>query len=168
LNYVDSINNAPELFGGNWSFYLSDVDSGKTICNINSDLGMVPASVMKVVSTGTALSILGPGFRFTTLLQYDGTIDPATKILNGNIYIHGGGDPALGAPTFGSSVDNVMNGWAQAIKKLGIDSIAGCVIGDAESFESDPVPGGWTWTDMQSDYGNGPCGLNIRENLYDL
>jgi D-alanyl-D-alanine carboxypeptidase/D-alanyl-D-alanine-endopeptidase (penicillin-binding protein 4) len=168
LNYVDSINNAPQLFGGSWSFYLTDTDSGKPIVAINIDHGMEPASVMKVITTGTALSLLGPGFRFPTLLQYDGTIDAATKTLNGNIYIHGGGDPALGSPTFGSSVDAVVNGWAQAIKKLGVDSIAGCIIGDAESYERDPVPGGWTWTDMQSDYGNGPCGLNIRENLYDM
>ncbi len=168
LNYVDSLNTAPELFGGKWSYCLVEVDSGKPIININSNDGMVPASVMKIVSTGTALKLLGPGFRFTTLLQYDGTIDAATKTLNGNIYIHGGGDPALGAPTYGSSVDAVVNGWAQAIKRLGIDSIAGSVIGDAESYERDPVPGGWTWTDMQSDYGNGPSGLNIRENLYDL
>lgn len=166
LNYVDSINNAPELFGGSWSYYLTDVDGGKAIVKINVDHGMEPASVMKVVTTGTALSILGPGFRFTTLLQYDGTIE--SRVLNGNIYIHGGGDPALGAPSFGSSVDGVVNGWAQAIKRLGIDSVAGCIIGDAESYDRDPVPGGWTWTDMQSDYGNGPAGLNIRENLFDL
>jgi D-alanyl-D-alanine carboxypeptidase/D-alanyl-D-alanine-endopeptidase (penicillin-binding protein 4) len=168
LNYVDSLNNAPELFGGKWSYCLVPVDTGKPIVSINSDQGMVPASVMKVVTTGTALSILGPGFRFSTLLQYDGTIDAATRTLNGNIYIHGGGDPALGAPTYGSSVDAVVNGWAQAIKRLGIDSIAGSIIGDGESYDRDPVPGGWTWTDMQSDYGNGPAGLNIRENLYDL
>lgn len=168
LNYVDSLNNAPELFGGGWSYSLVDVDSGKAIVNVNSDRGMVPASVMKIVTTGTALKLLGPGFRFSTLLQYDGTIDAATRTLNGNIYIHGGGDPALGAATFGSSVDGVINGWAQAIKRLGIDSIAGSIIGDAEAYDRDPVPGGWTWTDMQSDYGNGPAGLNIRENLYDL
>jgi D-alanyl-D-alanine carboxypeptidase/D-alanyl-D-alanine-endopeptidase (penicillin-binding protein 4) len=166
--YVDSINNAPELFGGSWSFYLADVDSGKSICKVNIDHGLSPASVMKVVTTGTALSLLGPGFRFSTLLQYDGTIDAATKTLNGNIYIHGGGDPALGAETFGSSIGNVTNGWALAIKRLGIDSIAGCIIGDAESFDRNPVPEGWTWGDMGSDYGTGPCGLNIRENVYDM
>jgi D-alanyl-D-alanine carboxypeptidase/D-alanyl-D-alanine-endopeptidase (penicillin-binding protein 4) len=166
LNYVDSINNASQLFGGSWSFYLADVDSGKPLIKIDIDHGLEPASCMKVVTTGTALSILGPGFRFTTLLQYDGTIEGRT--LNGNIYIHGGGDPTLGSATFGSSVDGVVNGWAMAIKKLGIDSIAGCIIGDAESFDRDPIPGGWTWTDMQSDYGTGPCGLNIRENLFDL
>ncbi len=168
LNYVDSINNAEELFGGTWSYYLATCDSGKPICKVDIDHGLSPASCMKVVTTGTALSLLGPQFRFSTLLQYDGTIDPATKILNGNIYIHGGGDPSLGAESFGGSIGGVTNGWALAIKRLGIDSIAGCIIGDAESCDRDPVPSGWTWEDMQSDYGTGPCGLNIRENVFDM
>ncbi|MGZ4034820.1 MAG: D-alanyl-D-alanine carboxypeptidase/D-alanyl-D-alanine endopeptidase [Bacteroidia bacterium] len=166
--YVDSLNNAKELFGGTWSFYLTDVDSGKAICNVDFDRGMMPASVMKVLTTGAALSILGPGYHFYTTIQYDGTIDPATKILNGNIYIHGGGDPALGAETFGSSIDTVKKQWVTAIKKAGIDSISGSIIGDAQCFDNDPIPIGWTWGDIQSDYGTGPCGLNIHENLYEL
>jgi len=123
---------------------------------------------MKVVTTGTALSLLGPKYRFATSLRYDGTIDAATKTLKGNICIHGGGDPALGAETFGSSVDKVAETWVKAIKELGIDSIAGCIIGDAQSCDQDPIPVGWTWEDIQSDYGTGPCGLNVRENVYDI
>lgn len=166
--YVDSLNKADQLFGGSWSFCLSDADSGKNMCSVNIDRGMVPASVMKVVTTGTALSILGPKYRFSTTLRYDGSIDAATRTLNGNIYIHGGGDPALGAATFGSSVNKVAEGWVKAVKELGVDSISGCIIGDAQSCDQDPFPVGWTWEDIQSDYGTGPCGLNIRENVYDI
>lgn len=166
--YVDSITNADQLFGGSWSFYLTDADSGLSICQVDIDRGLVPASVMKVVTTGTALSILGPNYRFSTSLKYDGTIDPVTKILNGNIFIRGGGDPALGSETFGSSLNKVEEEWAKAIKELGIDSITGSIIGDAQAFDQDPIPIGWTWGDIQSDYGTGPCGLNIRENIYDL
>jgi serine-type D-Ala-D-Ala carboxypeptidase/endopeptidase (penicillin-binding protein 4) len=166
LAYVDSVNSASELWGGSWSFYLADADSGKPVCAVEINRGLIPASVMKIITTGTALSILGPGYRFNTTLQYDGTIE--NDVLNGNIYIHGGGDPALGAESYGSSVDKVIASWMSMINRLGIDSIAGCVIGDAEAFERDPVPGGWAWEDMQSDYGAAPCGLNIRENMYDL
>lgn len=166
--YVDSLNHSEELFGGSWSFCVTDADSGITICSVNTDRGMVPASVMKVVTTGTALSLLGPKYRFATTLKYDGTIDPKTKTLNGNIYIRGGGDPSLGAETFGSSVTKVAEAWVKAVKELGIDSIAGSIIGDAQSFDADPIPVGWTWEDIQSDYGTGPCGLNIRENVYDI
>lgn len=168
LSYVDSINHAEQIFGGSWSFYLTDVDSGKAICKVNIDHGLSPASVMKIVTTGAALSLLGPDFHFTTVLQYDGKLDSVKKVLFGNIYIHGGGDPSLGSETFGSSVDDVMKNWASAIKKLGIDSIAGSVIGDAQSFESDPVPNNWTWEDIQNNYGTGPGGLNIHENVFDM
>jgi D-alanyl-D-alanine carboxypeptidase/D-alanyl-D-alanine-endopeptidase (penicillin-binding protein 4) len=168
LSYVDSINSSKQLFGGNWSFYLTEVNSGNAICKVNIDHGLSPASVMKVVTTGTAISLLGPGFRFPTMLQYDGTIDATTKTLKGNIYIKGGGDPSLGSETFGSSITEVTKGWTLAVKKLGIDSIAGSIIADGESFENNPVPAYWTWEDMECDYGTGPCGLNIREDVYDM
>ncbi len=174
--YVDSLNSSGRLFGGSWSFYLTELNSGKPICSVNIDHGLAPASVMKIVTTGTALSMLGADFRFSTLLQYEGKIDSASalsggrkfKILNGNIYIKGGGDPSLGSETFGSSVDDIMKEWATAVKKTGIDSIAGNIIADGQSFESDPVPQCWTWEDMQCDYGTGPCGLNIHENVFDM
>lgn len=166
MAFVDSVNRSTGLFGGSWSFYLADADSGKPVCAIDIDRGLVPASVMKVVTTGTALSLLGPNFHYTTTLQYDGSIEG--RVLIGNIYIRGGGDPSLGAEAFGSNENKVVEEFAVAIKRLGIDSIAGCIIGDAEAFERDPVPGGWAWEDMQSDYGAAPCGLNIRENMYDL
>lgn len=165
---VDSITNAPELVGGSWSFRLVTADSLKSIYEHNPDQALVPASVMKVVNTGTALAMLGPGQRFSTSLQYDGKIDAATRTLLGNLYIRGGGDPALGAATFGSSIGKVMGNWREAVSKLGIDSIAGCIIGDAESGERDMIPLGWAWEDMQSDYGIGPCPLSINENGYDL
>ena len=166
--YVDSVNNSPQLFSGNWSFYLIDVDSGNVIADVNIDQNLVPASVMKIVSTGTALSILGPYYRFSTRLQYDGTIDKATRTLNGNIYIKGSGDPSLGAKSFGSSIEGVTKTWVNAIKYLDIDTIKGAIIADAESCDANPIPNEWTWGDIQSDYGAGTCGLNIRENVYDL
>ncbi len=175
-SYVDSLNTAGQLFGGSWSFYLTELNSGKAICSVNIDQGLSPASVMKIVTTGTALTLLGPDFRFSTLLQYNGTIDSASmnpkggkiKILNGNIFIKGEGDPSLGSEVFGSSVADVMKEWAGAIKKMGIDSIAGNIIADGQSYESNPVPQCWTWEDMQCDYGTGPGGLNIHENIFDM
>lgn len=162
----DSINSAAQLRGGSWSYYLGPVDTDTAMYEINSTTGMVPASVMKVVTTGTALSLLGPGYRFTTILQHDGTQTGTT--LEGNIFIHGNGDPSLGSESFGSSIDAVINKWASAIEAMGVDSVAGCVIGDAEAFERDMTPGGWCWEDVQSDYGAGPSGLSIHENQFDI
>jgi D-alanyl-D-alanine carboxypeptidase/D-alanyl-D-alanine-endopeptidase (penicillin-binding protein 4) len=162
----DSINAATQLRGGTWSFYLGPVDADTAIYEVNASTGLVPASVMKVVTTGTALAVLGPGYRFTTTLQHDGAKEGST--LNGNIYIRGNGDPTLGSETYGSSVEKVVNTWATAIQGLGVDSISGCIIGDAEAFERDMTPGGWCWEDVQSDYGAGPSGLSIHENQFSI
>lgn len=162
----DSINAAPQLRGGTWSYYLGPVNADTAIYEINSETGLVPASVMKVVTTGTALSLLGPGYRFTTLLQYDGAKSGNT--LEGNIFIRGNGDPSLGSEAYGSSVEKVVNNWTNAIVGMGVDSIAGCIIGDAEAFERDMTPGGWCWEDVQSDYGAGPSGLSIHENQFSI
>jgi serine-type D-Ala-D-Ala carboxypeptidase/endopeptidase (penicillin-binding protein 4) len=164
LAYVDSINQSDSLIGGGWSFYLRAANDTTPIVSIDIDRGYVPASVMKVVTTSTALAVLGPEYHYSTSLQYDGTIDAATRTLNGNVYIRGGGDPTLGAV----DPEKLFASWAVTIKNLGIDSIAGCVIGDAECFERDPIPGGWAWEDINSDYGAAPCGLNIRGNTFDL
>ncbi len=162
----DSINTAPEIRGGSWSYYIGPVNADTAIYEVNSTTGMVPASVMKVVTTGTALAILGPGYRFSTLLQHDGTKSGST--LEGNIFIRGNGDPTLGSESYGSSVSKVINNWATAIQGLGVDSISGCIVGDAEAFERDMTPGGWCWEDVQSDYGAGPCGLSIHENQFTI
>lgn len=162
----DSINTAPELRGGSWSFYLGAVNADTAIYEFNSTTGLVPASVMKVVTTGTALSLLGPGYRFTTLLQHDGS--QSGKTMQGNIFIRGNGDPSLGSTAYGSSIDKVIANWTNAIVALGVDSVAGCIIGDAEAFERDMTPGGWAWEDVQSDYGAGPSGLSIHENQFDI
>ncbi len=167
-SFVDSMNAAPQLFAGSWSYYLVDVDSGKVLSATNIDHGLTPASVMKLVTTGTALSLLGPQYKFSTTIEYDGTLDEATKTLNGNIYIRGSGDPTLGSEVFGSSINKLFNAWAIAIQNLGITKINGSIIGDAEACDQNPIPDGWTWGDMQCDYGAGSCGLNIHENLYDI
>lgn len=163
LLHSDSMRHA--AFG----FYLSDPDSGKVILEFNSEQSLVPASVMKIVTTGTCLNKLGPDFHYTTRLQYDGTINKATKVLEGNIYIKGSGDPTLGSTVFGeSSEEKVLESWGTAIKNLGIDSVYGAIVGDADVFDEDMIPAGWAWEDMQSDYGIGPCGLSFHENVFDI
>jgi D-alanyl-D-alanine carboxypeptidase len=104
---VDSLGSSPELAHGGFGFYLASVDSGKILYEFNSRKTLVPASILKTVTTGAALSILGPGYRFSTLLQHDGKTEG--KVLKGNIYIRGSGDPTLGSEVFGSTrAENVI------------------------------------------------------------
>ena len=58
---------------------------GERIIDINSDKMLVPASNMKLISTGAALHQLGPKFQYETRLAHDGEIIDGT--LYGNLYI---------------------------------------------------------------------------------
>ncbi len=165
---IDTLSESPSLYHGGFGFSLVTLDSNKTIIEYNSHKSLVPASVIKTLCTGVALTKLGPEYQYTTRLQYDGDIDPATKILHGNIYIKGSGDPSLGSDVFGNNIKTILNSWATAIKNAGIDSIQGAIIGDGEYFEQQSIPGGWAWEDMQSSYGIGCSGLAFRENTFDV
>ncbi|MFL5728232.1 MAG: D-alanyl-D-alanine carboxypeptidase/D-alanyl-D-alanine-endopeptidase, partial [Cytophagaceae bacterium] len=165
---IDTLARSPQLAHGSFGFSLVNITNGQTITEYNSGISLVPASVIKTLSTGVALARLGKDYRYETKLLYDGKIDPSAKILHGNIYIQGSGDPSLGSDIFGNNLKTLIGSWTSAIKSLGIDSIDGAIIGDADYFDRELIPGGWAWEDMQSSYGIGPCGLSFRENTYDV
>lgn len=152
-----------DLKNASVSFYAMDLDSNKIISGISSSRTLVPASIMKVVTTATALEMMGPAKRFSTFLKYSGEID-SNCTLNGNIYIVGGGDPCLGSPRFSRHYGDFINKWATEILNLGIDSINGRVIADASVFTEQMIPSTWIWGDIGNHYGAGPCGLSIYDN----
>ncbi|PJB15974.1 MAG: D-alanyl-D-alanine carboxypeptidase/D-alanyl-D-alanine-endopeptidase [Flavobacteriales bacterium CG_4_9_14_3_um_filter_32_8] len=154
----------PDLKNASISFYALDLDSNKVIAGLGSDLSLVPASTMKLVTTATALEILGADKRFATTIKYSGEIDSTMGVLNGNIYIVGGGDPCLGSERFKKQYGDFINKWANEIIKLGIKQINGSVIGDASIFSEQMIPSTWIWGDLGNYYGAGPCGLTIYDN----
>jgi len=69
--------------------------NGEVLAEHNADRLFNPASVTKVATTLTAISRLGPDFRFKTSLYTDGTLDPSSGVLHGSLYVVGSGDPAF-------------------------------------------------------------------------
>jgi serine-type D-Ala-D-Ala carboxypeptidase/endopeptidase (penicillin-binding protein 4) len=147
------------------SFYVYDIDRATIISEYNPKMSLPTASTMKLVTTATALEILGSGTKFTTKIQYDGTFDSVTGILNGNLYIKGGGDPTLGSKLYAKDSVDIMQEWVDAVLQLGIKKITGRVIGDATFFSDEFVPANWSWGDMGNYYGAGVSGLSIYDNL---
>ncbi len=144
------------------SFAVIDVETNTLIAKYNENTSLVPASVMKLLTTATANEILGSKKRFETLVQYDGEID-SNCVLNGNIYIRGGGDPCLGSPVFEKHYKNFLSNWADSIYAFGIHQINGNIIADASLFSYD-VPATWPWADIGQYYGAIPSALSIYDN----
>ncbi len=151
-----------------WGFYAADTRTGKTIIAHNPDLALIPASTQKVVTTLTALSLLGSEYRFETLLQYDGKIEKG--ILKGNLYIKGTGDPMLGAKMADDSLalDLIFAEWLREINATGITAIDGNIIADGSWFDDHMIPPKWMWEDMGNYFGAGAHALTVHENLYSV
>ncbi|MEI6122132.1 MAG: D-alanyl-D-alanine carboxypeptidase/D-alanyl-D-alanine-endopeptidase [Bacteroidota bacterium] len=168
-NEIDLLKNDADLKHAAWSVIVMDVGTGTTLAEYNADMGLEPASVMKIVTTGAALSILGPTFTFSTQLQYTGTID-SNGTLHGNLFIAGSGDPTIGSARFGKivSTDSIFSDFYLQLKQHNIRHISGKIIADASIFEDNPMAGSWSWEDIGNYYASGAWGLNVNENSYRL
>ncbi len=150
------------------SFSLVDANSGEVKYLYNEHITLVPASVLKLVTSAVALEILGGDHIFSTSLYYSGRLDKNSGVLDGDIIISGGGDPTLGSERFNEHYGDLLEGWATSIQQSGIKSIGGRVIADDGYFDFNPVPGEWLWEDIGNYYGAGAYGLSIFDNTYKI
>ena len=138
--------------------------AGREIASWNPDMPLLTASTMKTITTGLGYEVLGPGYRFSTRVAYDGRIE--NGILNGNLYIVGGADPTLGSrDTIAFPIDSIFGIWAQAVKDAGIRRINGRILGDDRIYADENIPSSWSYGNIGYDYGSGTSGLSFCENL---
>ena len=141
------------------------------IADFRSEHVIPPASTQKILTSATALCLLGSDFRFSTFLETDGTIEDGT--LKGNLYIRGTGDPTLGSQKVGDQM--FLYKWVQALRKKGIRRIEGSVISDASFFDGDAVNPQWIWEDIGNYYFMKAGGINVlnpsdatAQNIYEV
>lgn len=138
---------------------------GDTIAALNPDRLLVPASNMKLLTTGLALHCLGHDRVFRTGLGYSGHISKG--VLHGDLYITGGGDPTLASDDSIAVAAPVLFGqWEEILREAGIERIEGCIIGDDRYFDSlMPEDRTWQWDDCGTYYGAGTSALTFFENI---
>jgi D-alanyl-D-alanine carboxypeptidase/D-alanyl-D-alanine-endopeptidase (penicillin-binding protein 4) len=165
---IESLKKDPALKHASWSVCVMNTKKDTAIAEYNSQVSLVPASTLKILTTGAALSMLGSDFVFQTKLQYDGVFDTVSGLLKGNLYIVGGGDPTLDSEYFRDKKDSLtsIEKWALILKAKGLKKIEGAVIGDASVFEDNMTPSQWIWGDMGNYFGAGACGLTYHDNKY--
>ena len=152
---------------GNFSFYAIDLNSGKSIANYKGKVPLIPASVMKIVTSATAYEVLGEDFKLETKLLYQGKISDK-GILNGDLFIQGGGDPTLGSNGIEKKQDEFLKEWILAVKKAGIKEVKGDIVVLDDMFGYEGISGKWLWEDMGTDYAPITNGISIFDNLYKI
>lgn len=137
---------------------------GRPLAEVNPNTMIVPASNMKLLTTGAAIHTLGKDFRFETRLGYKGTIQNET--LHGDLYIIGGGDPTLASKdSIATSIEETFSQWAKMLDEAGIRKIEGHIIGDGRYFDGMAEEESWVWNDIGTYYGTGSSALMFYENI---
>lgn len=146
----------------NMSVYVQNMQTGEVIDSYRADKVVPPASVMKLLTTGAALEILGPGYKFPTILEYTGIIE--NGVLHGNLYIHGSCDPSLGW----KGQTGFLAKWVKAVQKAGISTIDGGIIADMTMLDGEAQNPNWLCEDAGNYYAPGIFALNYYGNTMNI
>lgn len=123
----------------NWGFVIYDPESRQVVTSYNENTPLVPASTTKLLSTETAMNIMGTKFQYNTQLEYSGTVSQ-DGVLEGNLYIIGSGDFSLGTGMGGASrYSAIVSDFIQAIKNEGINKINGNIYVETAVFKNNKI-----------------------------
>lgn len=140
---------------------------GTPVAVRNSGQRQIPASTLKLITTGAALHKLGPGFRYETRIGYRGTVRDG--VLEGDLYLIGGGDPTIASKdSIATPRYDLFGQWKALLDKAGIKRINGLVIGDGRYFDGPIEQDKWSYQDIGTAYGTGGDGLCFYENALDI
>jgi D-alanyl-D-alanine carboxypeptidase/D-alanyl-D-alanine-endopeptidase (penicillin-binding protein 4) len=144
---------------------VREIGTSNLLANYQKDKSLVPASSLKLLTTLSAIEILGNNYRFETNIAYDGQIS-ADSLLNGNIYVIGSGDPTLGSQKMKNaiSIQQIFNGIKESLQRKGIKYIDGDIVIDESQFPSFPAAPSWQWNDLGNYYAAGTWSVNILDN----
>ena len=136
--------------GASFSLLIKETESGRVVCAYDTLRQLTPASVMKLVTTATALELIGEDYRYPTRITYDGHIEDG--MLRGNLYIEGSGDPSLGSAFIDEEPEAFARDWIEAIRRTGIRRVTGSVVADASLFDTEGLSLKWAREDLGSYY----------------
>ena len=158
---VEALLAAPSLKHANISLMVKDLTTNTVVADYRSECLTPPASVMKVITTATALEMFGPNYLYKTRIETDGEVD-AAGILHGNVYIVGCGDPTMGSRYLGSSA--FLRQWCKKMADKGIKKIEGNVVADISHFDLESVNPFWIWEDIGNYYAPGVFAIAYLDN----
>ena len=159
----------PEYRNATVGIVVADAKTGEHIFELNPGQLMIPASTLKIITTATALEMLGADYRFETKTGFTGAIDE-TGTLNGNLVIVSGGDPTLGSAWFNTNECRnwFLKDWVEQIKLSGIKEIKGNVVLDGSRYQIEEVPPTWVWGDIGNYYGANANTFTVYDNLFTI
>jgi D-alanyl-D-alanine carboxypeptidase/D-alanyl-D-alanine-endopeptidase (penicillin-binding protein 4) len=137
------------------SLLIREVKSGDLVASLTPDQSRTPASVMKILTTYSALIDLGTSFRWPTKFYYTGRFN--TGVIQGDLVVEAFGDPTL------TSKD--LHRIAKRLKRLGVRRITGNLLIDRTFFDnSGKVTSGFD-RNRYSEYNAMPDAMMLNDHM---
>ncbi len=137
---------------------VMDVQSGKSLAALNEDRPFIPASNLKLLSSGAAVLVLGPDYEFKTRLLRRGT----------QIIVQGSGDPGFADPKLlddmHTDVGTLLDRLVQAIVASGMKQVSEVILND-RVFDREYVHPEWPSDQLNLRYCAEVSGLNFHANV---
>ncbi len=134
---LDSLTSDTLLRRTQLGLMVYDLAADSVLYSYGGQQTLRPASTMKLLTSVTALDLLGSRYDYRTSLYYQGRM--ADGVLEGDVWLVGGMDPLFD--------DTDLRIMAETLHRVGIDSISGRIMKDV-TFKEDMLLGeGWCWDD---------------------
>jgi len=151
----------------NWGIRIVDPERGQILYSRHPHLKFIPASNMKILSAATALSLLGPEYRYQTDLYGVGSFDEGGRVLDGDLLLTATGDPTL-SDRYYPSGEAPLDSLAEGLWAAGIRTVTGSLVVDASTWDSTSVPGTWEVGDLSSPSASTGGAFSIAEGALTL
>jgi D-alanyl-D-alanine carboxypeptidase/D-alanyl-D-alanine-endopeptidase (penicillin-binding protein 4) len=121
---------------------------GRPIIAHRSSTALIPASNEKVLVAAAALDELGPRFRYTTTVQA-GAAPNGQGVVNGDLWLVGGGDPVLATRRYSRSSERQgqahtsLETLADRVAAAGVTEVRGRVLGDESRYDTTRYVDAW-------------------------
>lgn len=140
---------------------IVNLADGDTLGQHNTSMPLLPASIMKAVTTATLLEKASADYRYHTPIYIDGPLDMG--ILRGNLIVEGACDPSVNSAVepFGQ---DIIEEITDALRLAGITKIEGNVLIDETAYGGTPRPASWHPSDFKEAYGTGIHTFNFENN----
>ncbi|WP_165978699.1 D-alanyl-D-alanine carboxypeptidase/D-alanyl-D-alanine endopeptidase [Actinomadura darangshiensis] len=132
---------------------VRDAKTGAVQYSRGATKPVLPASNMKLYTSGAALSLLGTGYRFRTKVSAKSVSGASVK---GDLYLKGTGDPTTRAAEY--------DRLAAQVAKRGVRTVEGDLVADDTWFDAVGTPSHWDPTDLQYSYAAQTSALTVAPN----
>lgn len=146
-----------------FSVEVVDLTTQKSLLSYDANRILTPASLLKLVTTSSALEILGESFRYKSYLKATPTSSEIYQLS-----VIAANDPTFGSSQFTATPSDILKRWSQSLQSKGIQTVSESIKTVNPQFAFSPTPSSRLWEDMCNYYGAGVYPFSYRDNMYTL